>query len=224
MTRISLLLSTGKAIFRAAAESKHTIARGLASRSVAFNAGAATRVKERLFPCAAQFFLGGIALLCLMPMQAQAQAQAQAQQSYTTYLEPQFLWNFYNVQDCGGCGGQNLWFPSLLQTWSYAQSIVDGTHSGSTYTAENLIASPGSLIASTGQNLQSETDYPGLSGLSFTRTYRSNAGYFASVLTQAFVDNSAPAGTVSQRSYPAAGLTAMPTESIVFHTSAFIHM
>jgi RHS repeat-associated protein len=59
------------------------------------------------------------------------------------------------------------------------------------------------IFAATGQKLQAETDYSGSSGLNFTRTYLSNNGYFASVLTQAFVDNSAPAGTVQQQCIPA---------------------
>jgi YD repeat-containing protein len=58
------------------------------------------------------------------------------------------------------------------------------------------------IYAATGLKLQAETDYPGLAGLNFTRTYRSDGGYFSSVLTQAFVDGSTTAGTVSQQCYP----------------------
>jgi RHS repeat-associated protein len=58
------------------------------------------------------------------------------------------------------------------------------------------------IIASTGQKLQAETDYSGSSGLNFTRTYLSNNGYFASVLRQGFIDNSAPQGTVQQQCIP----------------------
>jgi RHS repeat-associated protein len=59
------------------------------------------------------------------------------------------------------------------------------------------------IYASTGQKLQVETDYAGVAGLSFARTYRSNNGSFASVTTQAFADNSSPAGTTSAGCYPA---------------------
>jgi YD repeat-containing protein len=55
------------------------------------------------------------------------------------------------------------------------------------------------IFASTGQKLQAETDYRGVAGLNFTRTYLSNNGYFASVLTQAFIDGSTPAGTIQQQ-------------------------
>ena len=53
------------------------------------------------------------------------------------------------------------------------------------------------IYAVTGQKLQAETDYSGASGLNYTRTYRSNNGSFASVVTQAFVNDSLPAGTTS---------------------------
>lgn len=59
------------------------------------------------------------------------------------------------------------------------------------------------IFASTGQKMQVETDYSGLSGLAFTRTYWSSNGFFASVLTQAFANNSSPAGTTSPACYPA---------------------
>jgi RHS repeat-associated protein len=66
---------------------------------------------------------------------------------------------------------------------------------------ESCIGNP--IYAATGQKLQVETDYSGPSGLNFTRTYRSNNGFFASVLTQGFADNSLPAGTASPACYPA---------------------
>jgi YD repeat-containing protein len=43
------------------------------------------------------------------------------------------------------------------------------------------------IFASNGEMVQTKTDYQGLPGLSFTRTYRSTSGYSASVLTQFFV-------------------------------------
>jgi RHS repeat-associated protein len=58
------------------------------------------------------------------------------------------------------------------------------------------------VYAATGQKLQADTDYSNGHGLAFTRTYRSNIGFAASVLTQAFVDNSQPTGTVSAACYP----------------------
>jgi RHS repeat-associated protein len=59
------------------------------------------------------------------------------------------------------------------------------------------------IFASTGQKMQAETDYPGVDGLNFIRTYRSNNGYFASAVTQTFVNNSLPAGTLGAPCYPA---------------------
>ncbi len=58
------------------------------------------------------------------------------------------------------------------------------------------------IYASTGQLMQAETDYSGLPGLNFTRTYWSNNGYFASQLTQGFLDGSAAAGTTTPSCYP----------------------
>jgi RHS repeat-associated protein len=58
------------------------------------------------------------------------------------------------------------------------------------------------IFAGTAQKMQADTDYSSTSGLNFTRTYLSNTGFFSSVLTQAFVDNSAPAGTVQQQCIP----------------------
>jgi RHS repeat-associated protein len=59
------------------------------------------------------------------------------------------------------------------------------------------------IYAATGQKVQVETDYSDAAGLNFTRTYRSNNGFFASVLTQAFADGSTTAGTLSTACYPA---------------------
>jgi YD repeat-containing protein len=57
------------------------------------------------------------------------------------------------------------------------------------------------IYAGTGENLQVETDYSGITGLQLTRSYLSSNGYFASVLTQSFVDDSTPAGTISASCY-----------------------
>jgi YD repeat-containing protein len=59
------------------------------------------------------------------------------------------------------------------------------------------------IYASSGEKLQVETDYSGATGLQLTRTYLSSNGYFASVLTQSFVNDSTPAGTTSSACYPA---------------------
>jgi hypothetical protein len=57
------------------------------------------------------------------------------------------------------------------------------------------------IYAGTGEKLQVETDYSGITGLQLTRSYLSSNGYFASVLTQSFVDDSTPAGTTSAACY-----------------------
>lgn len=53
------------------------------------------------------------------------------------------------------------------------------------------------IFAATGQKLEVQTDYSGLPGLNFTRTYRSSNGSFSSVVTQSLFNNSLPAGTTS---------------------------
>ena len=58
------------------------------------------------------------------------------------------------------------------------------------------------IYAATGQKLQIESDYS-FADLQYERTYRSNIGAFASVTSQGFVDNSAPAGTTQQQCYTA---------------------
>lgn len=230
-------------------------------------------IRRRVLTVQLRFLLGTLAAMCSTTALAQSE---------TVYIEPVFLWNFYNVQDCGGCSVPSEFLPSLSQPWDFAQSIVNGTRDGTTYTAYGLMETPGSITfngipyqnefsvqacqtgggcndlpntgyiqtlyacppnttagdydysppnqliacaltvpgvqappkfclsclsdpiyAGTGQELQVETDYAGVSGLKFIRTYLSNNGYFASVLTQAFVDNSAPGGTLSQQCYPA---------------------
>ncbi len=59
------------------------------------------------------------------------------------------------------------------------------------------------IYASTGEKLQAEIDYSGMPGLELVRTYLSSNGFFASVLTQNFADDSTAAGTTSSACYPA---------------------
>ena len=59
------------------------------------------------------------------------------------------------------------------------------------------------IYAGTGQKMQAETDYDGMPGMKFTRTYWSNNGAFSSVLNQTFVNNSTPPGTISPACFPA---------------------
>ena len=61
---------------------------------------------------------------------------------------------------------------------------------------ESCIGNP--IYPSTGQKVQVETDYAGLPGLTFDRTYRSNLGYFASITNSVFVDYSLPRGTATR--------------------------
>jgi len=58
------------------------------------------------------------------------------------------------------------------------------------------------VYASTGQKIQVETDYTGLPGLTFERTYRSNVGFFASSTSTAFIDNSLPDGSTTYNCLP----------------------
>lgn len=58
------------------------------------------------------------------------------------------------------------------------------------------------VYASDGESEQAETDYNGSLGLNYTRTYRSNYGFFASVTSQAFIDSSLPTGTQYDQCYP----------------------
>ena len=58
-----------------------------------------------------------------------------------------------------------------------------------------------SFYPGTGQSLQVELDFEGGSGLSFSRTYRSNNGFFASSASAFFADNTQPTGTASARCY-----------------------
>ena len=56
------------------------------------------------------------------------------------------------------------------------------------------------VYPASGQNIEPETDYQG-PAVNFTRTYRSDTGRFSSIATQAFVNNSGPAGTAGERCY-----------------------
>ena len=70
----------------------------------ALNRSAASRrhkrlgLKGRVFWFSFRIVLGSVAALWLIATPSPAQAQ-----SHTIYVEPTFLWNFYNVQDCGYC-------------------------------------------------------------------------------------------------------------------------
>jgi RHS repeat-associated protein len=70
---------------------------------------------------------------------------AHAQVTQQQYVLPQFLWHFYNVQDCGYCNhGPGPEETTLLQAWTDAQNHVNQC-SGSgnpppCYTAQNLHA------------------------------------------------------------------------------------
>jgi YD repeat-containing protein len=58
------------------------------------------------------------------------------------------------------------------------------------------------IYAATGQNIQTETDYSGTGALSYSRTYRSNLGFSASIANAAFVDYSQPYGSIQKNCYP----------------------
>jgi RHS repeat-associated protein len=46
------------------------------------------------------------------------------------------------------------------------------------------------IYPASGQKVQSESDYSGVKGMSFIRTYGSNNGFFSSIVTQTFLNNS----------------------------------
>ena len=85
------------------------------------------------------------------------------------------------------------WARQVLFTANNNETIICST----TYTLKpnpkfcaSCFGNP--IFAGTGDKLQVETDYSGIQGLDFTRTYFSSNGHFASVLTQGFVDESVP--------------------------------
>ena len=120
--------------------------------------------------------------------------------------------NVFNEQECyeGTCTTEGQ--SDILTSMTCPQGFVNGDYNYNSGTMNYLYACSKTIragnqanmkyclscisdpiIASTGQELQAETDYSGASGLDFRRTYLSNIGYFSSVVTQAFVDNSTPA-------------------------------
>jgi RHS repeat-associated protein len=144
---------------------------------------------------------------------------------YGFMLDGVWYWNYFDGQTCSTPTG----YPTVCNTVSDFSAIqtsyVCAPNFGAGYydtsTQNHLLACARTIpaysqqpakfcmsclgnpiYASTGQKSQVETDYAGASGLNFTRTYLSNNGYFASVLTQAFVDNSTPQGTVQQACTP----------------------
>jgi len=60
------------------------------------------------------------------------------------------------------------------------------------------------IYAGTGQAMQAETDYSGVPGLDYIRTYRNTNGFFASTTSTLFFDNSLASGTTTMGSncYP----------------------
>jgi RHS repeat-associated protein len=58
------------------------------------------------------------------------------------------------------------------------------------------------IHASNGELYQAETDYTGVGGLDYQRTYRSTNGYFASSVTRTFVNGALTGGTPTQQCYP----------------------
>jgi RHS repeat-associated protein len=57
------------------------------------------------------------------------------------------------------------------------------------------------IYASTGQKLQVETDYAGMPGLSYSRTYRSTLGLWSSSTSRAFIDYSQPNATLTNNCF-----------------------
>jgi YD repeat-containing protein len=270
MGSANVLRSIGKGIFRVATEFHETATLGRLLEPLVVS-GTRRLGKRRVHSRRA--VLGAVASLW---------AAIASAQSHTIYVQPLFLYEFYNVQCCayGGTTPPATW-GTLSAAWTWSQAAINGTSEGTTATAMDLIVPSGAIVqdgnptvydfsvqvcssgncvthpnigyiqsgyacpknagagdynysppnqliacaitipdvqpstdhcktcfgnpiyAATGQKLQIETDYSGPSGLDFTRTYRSNNGFFASVLTQAFVNNSLPAGTTSTQCYPA---------------------
>jgi RHS repeat-associated protein len=114
-----------------------------------------------------------------------------------TYYDWGLIFAHY-VCPIGSDGGKNYNSPSSNQLIACAVTISNVQPPPKN--CKTCFGNP--IYAATGQKLQVETDYSGVLGLNFTRTYRSNNGFFASVLTGAFVNNSSTAGTMSSSCYP----------------------
>ncbi len=128
--------------------------------------------------------------------------------------------NEFGVQSCPSEGGSCSYYPNTgyIQT-SYTcpvgSHLVNNTPPGSNdriyacaitipdilppKSCVSCLGNP--IFASVGQKMQAETDYSGLPGLNFTRTYRSNNGFFTSVLTESFINNSS-SSVAMQGCYP----------------------
>jgi RHS repeat-associated protein len=132
---------------------------------------------------------------------------------YVTYdgIPAEYFYDRYYCSN-GTCGTQHDWnFLTTTPTCPSGAAVVEESLPnkveivGCSITISNIRPAPKNcrtcfgnpIYAVNGQKMQVETDYSGLPGLNFTRTYRSTNGSFASVLTGNFVSNTAAAGTVS---------------------------
>jgi RHS repeat-associated protein len=97
-------------------------------------------------------------------------------------------------------GGATSTGPETQAVWCFKNITGGAQQQPSPTHCLSCVGDP--IYAGTGENLQVETDYSGVTGLQLTRSYLSSNGYFASVLTQSFVDDSTPAGTTSAACYP----------------------
>jgi hypothetical protein len=135
---------------------------------------------------------------------------------------------YFDLTVCGvnGCnfhpnfGGINSW---PVCTPGYAQSEHVNSSTARTVVCKKVFpdAQPpprcvksctgNPIYPSTGQKVQVETDYAGLPGLTFDRTYRSSLGHFASLTTSTFSDYSLPYGNTLRNCVP--GYYVMPDSS-----------
>jgi len=112
-----------------------------------------------------------------------------------------------------GGNGEYMWIQGMvICPEGYALSLVPGSPFGNSYSAHCSRQTPDDpsphscpvsnpIYPSAGIKVQAETDYLGPDGLAFVRTYRSNKGYFASVATSGWVDNTVP-GAAGHASVP----------------------
>jgi RHS repeat-associated protein len=127
---------------------------------------------------------------------------------------------YFDLTSCPGNGGACTFAPnhSSIRTWAVCPEgwgLAYYEHSPTIKTAycnktlpdaqpppkcDSCIGNP--IYPATGQKVQRETDYAGLPGLSFDRTYRSNLGYFASATTSTFTDYSRPYGNMLRNCLP----------------------
>jgi len=188
MNRIRLLLPTGMAILRAAVEANNSLSRRDAVPSLV-PGGAQNPATSRLCSFPVLFFAAAAALWGTTAM---------AQQTHTIYTQPKFLWQFYNVQVCGYCsGGPYPFETSLALAWSDAQSLVDQTSDNSIWTAENLIATPGTLTFD-GIPYQNEFGVQSCDVSGGGCSYSPNVGYIQTGYTcpvNSHVVNNTPSGS-----------------------------